>query len=145
MWWTDSFWNEFEKQMWAFRKQMEGLNKTAFAGLPMLRAPASNIREEDGNLVIELDMPGVKKEDIHIVATEHSIEAKAQRKELKVEKRKGFASREVSARSYYQLLPMPATIKPNTIKTEYENGVLKLIAEKKEVKKEEKKIKVKVK
>jgi HSP20 family protein len=146
-WFNDSFWKIFEKRMEAFRKQMEALAATAMKELPkeLVSEPFADINEEDNKIIVKLDMPGVKKEDIQILATEHNIEVRAERKEEKIEKGKRFYKHERAHKAYYRLLPMPAKIKPNTVSAEYQDGVLKIEAEKEEAKVEEKKVKVKVK
>ncbi len=144
LWFDERFWSDFEKQMKMFRKQTELLLQS-FERIPKLYELASGITEEENKIVIRLDIPGNKKEDLQLLATEHSIEVKAQRREEKIERGKQFYRHERAHRAYYRILPMPAAIKPNTVSAEYKDGVLKITAEKKEAAKEEKKVKIKVK
>jgi|YelNatPaOPRAMG01_1025707.scaffolds.fasta_scaffold02971_17 HSP20 family protein len=143
MWWDELFWEDFEKTMRELRKQMAQMR----LAVPKLEAiePFADIVQEDGKLRIDIDLPGVKKEDIEILATEHTIEVRAERKEEKEEKGKTFYKKERSARSFYKAMSLPARIDPTKISAEYKEGVLRITAELKEKKEEEKKVKVKVK
>ncbi len=137
----EDFFKKFQKEMEkAFERTMPLMKELE----KMPAMPLTDISEKEDKIVIKLDMPGIKKEDIDLIATENSIEIKAQRQELKEEKKEHFYNRERSMRSYYRSLPMPKGIDPKTIKAEYENGVLTLTVKKiPEKKKKQLKIKIK--
>lgn len=141
-WFDEEYWERFMPELAAMRKEME----RRFAEFPSLREPYADISETDNEIAIKLDMPGVTKKDIDIVATEDYIEVKAERKEYVEEKKKKFYRQERAYRSYYRKLPLPLKIIPEKMLAEYKDGVLTITAPKKEkVKLREKKTKVKVK
>ncbi|MEM2174910.1 MAG: archaeal heat shock protein Hsp20 [Candidatus Micrarchaeia archaeon] len=93
------------------------------------REPFVDVIEEKKNLKIIAELPGVEKEDIDLTTTENGIEIKVDTPE----------------RKYYKKLKLPCEIKPETAKANYKNGVLEIVVERKEEKKEERKgFKVKV-
>jgi len=140
-WFDETYWRDFERRMNAFRKLME----REFANFSEFKEPFTDISETKDALIIKMDMPGVTKKDIDILATEDSIEIKAERKSFVEEKKKKFYRQERAYRSYYRLLPLPVKIIPSKITAEYKDGVLTITAPKKEKAKEIKKTKVKVK
>jgi len=78
--------------------------------------PFTDIIEEPDSIKIVIDLPGVEKEDIKIDAMEDSIEVNAERGD----------------RKYHKLVKLPKKIKPESTKAQYRNGVLTIVAEKKE-------------
>jgi len=140
-WFDDEYWKDFERRMAALRRAMER-ELTTF---PTFREPFADISETDKELIIKLDMPGVTKKDIDIVATEDTIEIKAERKEFVEEKKKRYYRQERAYRSYFRRLPLPVLIVPDKITAEYKDGVLTIRAPKKEKAKAIKKTKIKVK
>lgn len=137
----EDYWKDFEKRMLAMRKTME----KEFANFPEFKEPFADISETKDALVIKLDMPGVTKKDINLIATEDYMEISAERKEFTEEKKKKFYRQERVYRSYYRKLPLPVKIIPEKITAEYKDGVLTITAPKKEKAKAIKKTKVKVK
>ncbi|MGB9675244.1 MAG: Hsp20/alpha crystallin family protein [Candidatus Nanoarchaeia archaeon] len=143
MLWDETFWEDFERTMRELRKQI-ALMTTPIATKELFE-PFADVVEEDGKLRIDIDLPGIQKEDIQILATETSLEVRAARKEEKAERGKTFYRHERFAKSFYKAMTLPAKIDPTKISAEYKDGVLRIEAPLKEKEKEEKKIKVKVK
>ena len=104
--------------------------------------------ETENNFIMNVEVPGVSKEDIKVNLTEHGIEIKAERKLEK--KQKSDDGNEFSyAKSYsgfYRVINLPERVDVKNIddiEAVYKNGVLKLIIpKKKSVKQEKKEIRV---
>ena len=81
-----------------------------------VRNPLVDIVEEGDELIVVAEVPGVKKEDITLSATETtlSIQAKSQDRE----------------RNYEKVVDLPAKINPNIAKARYTNGILEVRLEK---------------
>ena len=91
-----------------------------------------DIREENGNLIISADLPGVQKEDIDIKSDGQTVEIHAESSaEVKEENEKYFR-KERQKRSFRRTVKWPKQIKEDTIKAEYNDGVLQITAEKHE-------------
>lgn len=136
--WNDSFFN-----LRRFQKQMEKMFRDVSE--KDIDVPAVDISETKNKVITKVDLPGIEKENINIKADEDSVEVNAERRRASEEKGEDFYRRERGYRSFYRQIPMPVKINAENIEAEYNNGVLKIKAEKKEKEKEEKKKKVKVK
>jgi HSP20 family protein len=72
--------------------------------------PLIDILEEDKAITILAQLPGAKKEDIHVSVTETQTTITADTEE----------------QSYHKRLQLPAIIDPKSAKTSYKNGVLQI-------------------
>lgn len=109
-----------------------------------VRIPPMDIKKKGGNLVIEMDMPGLSKEDINLRLTENRLSVFAEKKKVKEEEKEGFYRSERMKKSYSRSTTLPVKVDPDKVKANYENGTLRIeapIAEKEK----KKGIKVKVK
>ena len=101
-----------------------------FSSLNVSISPKTDVYEENGEIVVKMDMPGVKKEEINLAVTPTTIEVSAEHKEKKEEVGKKYWKRERSSRSYSQYIELPTEIDPNSVEAKYENGVLTIKAKK---------------
>lgn len=79
------------------------------------RKPLVDVIETDNEIQVIAEMPGVRKEDIELKATERSLEIKA----------------EGENRKYHEVVNLPAEVDPDSAKARYNNGVLEVILAKK--------------
>lgn len=101
-----------------------------------------NVEEDDKNYLIEMDMPGVKKEDLEIGIKENILSISAKRK--KMMKSENGESKEEVISSYEQSFNISTKgIDVENIEANLNNGVLMITLPKKEELKYEKKIEVK--
>ena len=106
------------------------------------RLPDYRIEEDEKSYCIEMDMPGVKKEDLDIGIKENILSISAKRK--KVKKSENGESKEEVVSSYEQSFNISTKgIDVENIQANLNNGVLIVILPKKEELKYEKKIEVK--
>jgi len=111
-----------------------------------LRQPRMDIYEEDGNVIAEVELPGVDPENIDVEVKKDSlkIEAKSEKKEEKEDK--GYYRRELSRGYYKRAVALPVEVKDKEAEADYEDGVLKVTipkSEEAEEKKEGTKVEVK--
>ncbi|EKV58023.1 Hsp20/alpha crystallin family protein [Brachyspira hampsonii] len=100
------------------------------------------IEEDDKNYIIEMDMPGVKKEDLEIGIKENILSISAKRK--KAVKTENGESKEEVISSYEQSFNISTKgIDVENIAANLNNGVLMVTLPKKEELKYEKKIEIK--
>ena len=92
------------------------------------REPLTDIIEGDNDVAITIEVPGVEKEDIDINATESALEIKVDNPQ----------------RKYHKVVSLPCDVKPKTTKATYKNGVLDVVIQRKEKKKEDEGFKVNV-
>jgi HSP20 family protein len=87
-------------------------------------SPSVDIREENGNLVVKADLPGVKKDDVDITATEDSITIQGHSEEEKEEKKDGYYRRERRSGSFSRVLPLPAMVDADKALAEFKDGTV---------------------
>jgi len=74
------------------------------------REPLVDIVEEDDEIVVVAELPGVEKEDIDLSCTEREL----------------IISVDTEKRKYYKRLELPAEVDPKSAKASYKNGVLEV-------------------
>lgn len=83
--------------------------------------------QEDGELVVKAELPGIDPEDdVEITVTDHTLRLRAQRrKESKTEDKRGYRS-EFFYGSYARTLPLPAGAIDDDVKASYADGILEV-------------------
>ncbi|GIW06517.1 MAG: Hsp20/alpha crystallin family protein [Dehalococcoidia bacterium] len=89
-------------------------------------APRMDIFEQDGNLVIKADLPGLKKDDIEVTLDQGDLVIRGERKEEKEVKEENYYRSERSYGSFYRRLALPFDAKPEQVQAEYKDGVLEI-------------------
>ena len=109
------------------------------------RRPLTDLKETENEFILDLEMPGITKDDIDIKVTEDTIEIKAEKNFEKKEEdeSEGYFFRERKYQGFYRSIPLPTGIKPEETEAKFDNGVLEIIMKKTEEK--EKALKVNVK
>ncbi|KPJ56909.1 hypothetical protein AMJ49_03250 [Parcubacteria bacterium DG_74_2] len=114
--------------------------------LQMIRTPRMDIYETDGEVVAEVELPGVDPKNIDVEVKENVLKVEAKGEEKKEEKGKGYYRKELGRRYFKRVVPLPTEAVGEKADATYEEGILKVIIPKaKPKKKEKKKIKIKVK
>ena len=121
-------------------RMFEGMMPSPTWAAPMM-APAVDVYEKDGNIIVKADVPGLKKDDLEVTATEDSISLKGEfKKEEKVEEQ-GFYRQERRFGRFFRTIPMPTAINPDQVKASFKEGVIEVTAPKAEAEKaKEKKV-----
>ena len=97
--------------------------------------PAVDIYEEDGNIVVKAEIPGVSKESINVDVKDRVLTLKGERSEDKEVKEERFFRRERTYGSFQRAFTLPADVNTEEIKAEYKDGVLKVTVPKPEAQK----------
>jgi len=139
MWWED--FERLEKEFERMRKRIEEISRREFKPLKTKEFPV-DIKEKGNFLIIEAEIPGMKKENIEINLTENMLTIKAEKKEKKEEKEEGYLHRERSYLGFHRSMSLPVSVIPEKAKASYEEGILKIVVPKKEKKPKEVKIKI---
>jgi HSP20 family protein len=82
--------------------------------------PLTDIIEGENDVAITVEIPGVERDDINLIATEDALE-------IKVDSPK---------RKYHKRIDLPCNVKTKSTKATYKNGILDIVLEKKEKKKD---------
>jgi len=102
-----------------------------FAGPPRLFgelawAPALEVVEKDRNLVVRLDLPGVKKEEVTVTITDEGLAIKGERKAEEEKKEAKWSRTERTYGRFVRTVPLPEGIDPAAVKATFDNGVLEV-------------------
>ena len=102
--------------------------------LKTVAAMKTDVIEEDKDYKLEAELPGFKKEDIHIDLKNGALTISAIHDESKDEKNAEgkYIRRERSTASYERSFRIDENLKPEDISAKYENGVLTVVVPKKE-------------
>jgi HSP20 family protein len=109
-----------------------------------LRMPAIELLDEKENLVLVVELPGMKKEDVKVEVGETAVSIRAERifEEDKENKKKTYYYSERQYTAFYRVIPLPIEVDPTSVKAKYANGVLEVRMKKAPQKKNVKEIKV---
>ena len=104
--------------------------------------PAVNEKVNEKGYYLEIDLPGVKKEDIDISVNEGILTVTGERKLEKKEEKENYTRIESFFGRFERAFKLPADADLDNVEAKYENGVLKIFIPRKQ-KPEGKKIEVK--
>jgi HSP20 family protein len=93
-------------------------------------APPVDIYEDDHQIVLKLEVPGLKQEDPDIQIENNNLTVRGERKFEKEEKETNFHRIECRYGSFYRAFTVPNTVSPDSVKAEYDAGVLRIQLEK---------------
>ena len=112
------------------QKMMEEIqNKGVNFASDLTQSIPVDIREEDGELIVSADMPGVQKEEINVRADKDQVEIAAESNQEVTEENEKYLRRERRSRQFRRTVPWPKPVDPETVTAEYEDGVLEISAE----------------
>jgi HSP20 family protein len=93
--------------------------------------PAVDIYEDEHKVVLKLEVPGIKQEDLDIRVENNTLTVRGERKMEKEEKEENFHRIERRYGSFYRAFTLPTTVDSEHIEANYDSGVLQLTLQKK--------------
>jgi HSP20 family protein len=109
----------FEPRVWPF----SGLRK-ALADFPWM--PELEMKERDHHLMIQLDLPGLKKEDVAVSVTDKGLVIEGERTHETEDKKNDWFTTERSYGRFYRLVPLPEGVKREAVKASFKERVLEI-------------------
>jgi HSP20 family protein len=94
-------------------------------------APAVDIYEDENQLVLTAEVPGIDEKDIEIKLEDNTLSIHGERKMEKETKEENYHRIERAYGSFYRSFTLPNYIDQEKIHAEHENGVLKITMSKK--------------
>jgi HSP20 family protein len=89
-------------------------------------SPDVNVFEKDDQIVVEAEMPGMKKDDIDVSVQDHVLTLSGERKEETETKDKHFYRRERVEGAFMRAINLPTNVDSEKIDAKYKNGLLTL-------------------
>lgn len=124
----------FEDKFFSYDKDNNVSNISSFA-------PMVNTREDEKSYYVEIDLPGVRKEDISIDVEKNHLLISGERKFKTETKEEDYYKTESFFGKFQRSFSLPETVDIENIQAKCENGVLEIIIPKIEPK-EAKKIQI---
>ena len=88
--------------------------------------PPVDIYEDEHKLVLKLEIPGIRQEDLDVRMENSTLSVKGERSFETEGKEENFHRVERRYGSFYRAFTVPNTIDPESIKAEYDAGILRL-------------------
>lgn len=133
-------WSPFLEPFGDWDKMFDDFRKGSTAGF----LPATDIYEKGGNLIVEIQIPGIDAEKVDISVEDDNLIVQGKTEKRSEVEEKNYFRREIRTGSFYRTVPLPAHVQGDKASAAYDDGVLK-ISIPKQVEKKGKKIKVEVK
>ncbi len=131
-----------------FKEIEEFFNDQDFWGVgPAVRrrlVPPMDIYQTDNELVVELQIPKMDPNKISVSVEDGILTIETNEEEEKIEEGKNYFRKEIRRGSFGRRIGLPTNVKEDQVEAHFEDGVLKVVMPKEEVK-HAKKIEVKVK
>jgi HSP20 family protein len=89
-------------------------------------SPELEVYERDNQLVVCVDLPGMKKDDIHVEITDGALVIQGERQQEISNTQEGYQRSERSYGSFYRTVPLPDGIDPEQMQASFQDGVLKV-------------------
>lgn len=119
-------WRELEELPQRFARLMREPLFSEFVTTPVTFSPAVNIAEKDAELVITVELPGMKKDEVEIQLEEGVLTIKGEKKEEKEEKTPRMHVWERSYGSFERSFTLPRYVDVDKISAEFKDGVLNI-------------------
>ena len=86
--------------------------------------PAIDVSEDDGNYVVSVELPGVKKDDVTIECHDHVLTIRGEKKSEREEKKEKGRYFERSYGAFSRSFTLPSNADPDRIQASFKDGVL---------------------
>lgn len=121
---------EFERRFEDFIRRpfsmMESPWRTRWPGLAGEVSPAMDIYEEGGDIVVKAEIPGMKKEEIHIDMNEKTVTVSGEKKKEEKVERKDYVHLERAYGSFARTFALPAEVQTDKARATFKDGILEL-------------------
>ena len=127
--------NEKKMKLWepfrdlvSMRDDMDRLFETFFGTQPQsfddFWRPAVDIEENNGNLMVKAEIPGMTKDDIKVSVQEDLLTISGERRQENETKDKTFHRIERCYGKFRRMIRLPAQVDADKVKASYKDGVL---------------------
>ncbi|HOP95265.1 MAG TPA: Hsp20/alpha crystallin family protein [Dictyoglomaceae bacterium] len=125
------YWDPFD-EIRHLQREMDRLLSDFFGETPALEegrgafAPAIDMYETDKNIIVKVELPGFKPEDVDISVTEDSVTIQGETKAEEEVKKENFYRKERRLGRIYRRIDLPKPVEPDKSEASYKNGILTL-------------------
>ncbi|MDQ9170459.1 Hsp20 family protein [Oxalobacteraceae bacterium R-40] len=137
--WLPNILQGWDDPMAVMRKMAEEMDQLfgRFIGRPMANRagqggmagkwmPSIEIRQHENHLHVYAELPGIKKEDVHIEILHDKLSIEGQRHEHHYQTAQGYKRSERSYGRFYRMIPLPQGVDPESVKATMQEGLLEI-------------------
>jgi len=106
--------------------QGRGYDVGGYGQAPSMWSPHVEVFERGGKLVIQADLPGMKREDIHVRVEENEVILQGERRQEQTNDQGGYYRSERSYGSFYRTIPLPEGTNADSATASFRDGVLEI-------------------
>jgi HSP20 family protein len=88
--------------------------------------PRVDVSEEDNQIVVSAELPGMDQKDIDVTVTRDSIRIAGEKKHEEEKEERGYYRRETSYGSFERVIDLPSEVDEDKAEAEFSKGVLKI-------------------
>jgi HSP20 family protein len=88
--------------------------------------PQVEVREREGKLVVCADLPGARKEDVHVEIRDDALILQGERHQESENNQGGFYRSERSYGRFQRVIPLPEGVNPEQAQAHFKDGVLEI-------------------
>ena len=118
------------RNFFSLRDNFDGFFENFFGRMPMERqdlwAPIVDIVENNGNIEVKVELPGMNKDDIKVTIKNNMLRLSGERKQEEETTEKTFHRIERYFGKFSRTIQLPADIDADKIKAQYKDGVLNI-------------------
>ncbi len=89
-------------------------------------SPAVDVFEKGDTLVVKVELPGVKQDEVEVSASEDTLTVKGQRAREAGVKDADYDRSEIAYGNFYRSVALPANVDTKNIEALYEDGILRV-------------------
>jgi len=123
-------WEPF-RDLVSLRSDFDRLFESFFGGLPAVQedlwAPVVDIIENNGNIEVKAELPGMSKDDIKVTVKDDILSLSGERKQEKEIKEKTYHRIERFYGSFCRNIQLPESVEADKVKATYKDGVLNIL------------------
>ena len=97
--------------------------------VPSRWAPALDVLQEDGDIVVRAELPGVKQEDVDITLQNGVLSISGERRAEEQKEGSGYYVRERRYGSFQRSMTLPEGVDESKIRARFQDGVLEVRVE----------------
>ena len=102
-------------------------------GLGQMEYPAVNISEDERNITVEAELPGMDKKDVDISLQNNMLILQGEKNFEDEQKQENYQRIERSYGAFYRTIPLSSSVDEDNVKASFKNGILTITLPKKSV------------
>ena len=88
--------------------------------------PQVDVIDQDNTILVRASLPGVKKEDLEVSTTDHSVTIRGSTHEEQKEEKGEYYRREIRSGNFLRTVALPASVDEKAIKAKFKDGLLEV-------------------